>query len=175
VLIHYQKFGTEEPLEYYVFPYALKEWRSRWYLLGMTKGKETLKAFGLDRIVRIQEQSGHFTPREIDINELYKDCYGIYNEESAQVEEIILSYNLHDGEYVKSQPIHHSQEILPESKNQNRLFIKLKLKITKEFQLEILARGFSLQVHKPESLRKAIHKIYQDGMKANEFGVPLLF
>ncbi|WP_251619829.1 helix-turn-helix transcriptional regulator [Odoribacter lunatus] len=175
IRIRYKKYEEDDITEREIYPYALKEWRSRWYLLGIIKGKDPLTTFGLDRILDIQELSKAPPKKEIDINAMFHDCCGIYNDEEIQAEEVIISYNTWDGEYVKSQPIHHSQEVLPNEKDKDRLFFKLKVKITGEFQLEILARGFSLQVHKPESLREAIYKIYQNGMKANEFGKPLLF
>ncbi len=167
LFIRYQKFGEQEISEWEIEPYALKEWRSRWYLLGIIKGKNQLTTFGLDRIISMKKLAGKFIPRDINISEIYRDCFGIYNDENIPAEEVILSFNKKEGEYVKSQPIHHSQEILLDPTHQDRLVIRLKIKITKEFILELLARGFSLQVHKPDSLRQEILTRHQEAIDIN--------
>ncbi len=168
VSVHYKKYGEGEDFRQKVFPYALKQWRSRWYLLGIPDGKEQMRTYGLDRILDLEPLGGRFKAKDVpDIETSYKDCYGIYNDERLPVEKVIISYDKREGEYVKSQPIHHSQKKLQDLPEHERLVISLHVKITKELKLELLARGFSLQVHQPESLRREIHDIYKNGMEAN--------
>lgn len=168
VSVQYKKYGVGEDFRQKVFPYALKQWRSRWYLLGIPDGKEKMRTYGLDRIQDLEPLGGRFKAKDVpDIETSYKDCYGIYNDERLPAEDLILSYDKREGEYVKSQPIHHSQITLQDLPEHERLVISLHVKITKELKLELLARGFSLQVHQPESLRREIHDIYKNGMEAN--------
>jgi predicted DNA-binding transcriptional regulator YafY len=46
----YEKFQGEALSERYLEPYALKECRGRWYVVGRTAGRQDMKSYGLDRI-----------------------------------------------------------------------------------------------------------------------------
>lgn len=167
VCFRYQKFGEQHCTERKVYPYAVKEVRNRWYLLCMEEGQDLLKPFGLDRMSELQTLPHTFTPRKIDIEKRYRDCFGIFDNDTLQAEEIILSFDEKDGKYAESQPIHHSQEHIPDPTNRGRYAIRLRVKTTEDFVLELLARGTSLEVHKPEKLRQIIHDIHRQGFEIN--------
>lgn len=171
VTFSYQKYGSDTAFTLKVYPYALKQCKNRWYLLGIKEGEEILKSFGLDRLRDIKILSGKFKPNpDIDIKAKYKDLFGIVDDPEVPVEEVILSFDHDDGKYVESLPIHHSQERLPSY--EDRYVIRLRLKITYDFILEILSRGTSLQVISPEYLRKEIYWIHKNGMDINPNSLP---
>lgn len=167
VHIRYQRYEDKFSIERDICPYALKECRVRWYLLGIQPGEEELKTYGLDRIKGLEILTKKFTPRPIDIEAQYRDCFGIFATEKLSTEEILLSFNKKDGVYVESQPIHHSQETIPDSTNQGRMMFRLKVKITEDLLLELLARGTSMQVHKPENLRQEICCMHREALEIN--------
>ena len=47
----------------------------------------------------ILERDGMLIPHRI-----YRDCYGIWNDESLPVEEVILQYDNRDGYFLKAMP-----------------------------------------------------------------------
>ena len=98
-----------------LMPHFLKESQYRWYLIGYdTDGK--LKSFGVDRIsaINILEDTQFLRDEHIDIPALFRDSYGIWNNPEDPVEEIVLKYDSVDGVFVKTLPLHHSQQILSE-------------------------------------------------------------
>ena len=93
-----------------------------------------------------------------DIKEKFKYSFGIYSSDQIPVEDIILSFNHEDGSYLKSVPLHPSQEIISET--DMGLTIKLRLRITEDFVMAIIARSWSLRVIEPDWLRERIKNIY---------------
>jgi predicted DNA-binding transcriptional regulator YafY len=68
-------------------------------------------------------------------------------------------------DYLKSLPLHPSQEVLHDSEDEFR--IKLRLRITPDFIMEILSRGWSLKVIQPDSLRERVCEICRSAMERN--------
>ena len=149
-----------------VYPYFLKESNQRWYLLAMDEG--VLKTFGIDRISELFIVTTEKFKRDttIDVQSLFRDCFGIWDQADIPVEEIILSYDALDGAFLKSFPLHHSQEVLVDTKEEYR--IKVRLRITNDFVMELLSRSRSLTVIAPLSLRENVNKIYENALKRNK-------
>lgn len=149
----------------HVEPYFLKESQHRWYLIGKDAGE--LKIFGLDRISNLSITENDEFVKDVVINphELFKDSYGIWNDPLMPVEDIILSYSPLDGRFLKTLPLHHSQEVLVDSEEEFR--IKVRLRITNDFVMELLARSNSLTVIEPLSLRNRICDILKNAVTRN--------
>lgn len=158
-LVH-QKFDSDEPKERLVEPYALKESKGRWYLLAKDRNDRRTKTFGLDRILDFQNTPGRFDyPLHLDVNEMFRYCFGVINPGDAQPEEIILSFEHDQGKFIKSYPIHDSQFILAD--NEQELRIKLTLFITHDLLMEILSYGKAVKIIAPHRLIQEIRTIYQ--------------
>ena len=78
-------------------------------------------------------------------------------------QEIILSFNAFQGKYIKSLPLHETQQVLIDNKNE--LQIKLKLYVTHDFVMELLSFGDNVKVLKPQSLITEIKHAYQNALK----------
>lgn len=162
----YLKYGESKPTERKIYPYALKECRDRWYLLGTEKDQKYLKAFGLERISDIKITTEEFKKNpEINIDEKYEGLFGIVDKEELPVEDITISFNYRDGQYVKSLPIHHSQDTKEDNPDKDEIIFTLRLKITEDLVLELLSRGKSLKVIEPRHLVEKICDIYRQGLE----------
>lgn len=147
----YQKYWEDELTERIVEPYALKEFKNRWYVLSKDLEDDKIKSFALDRFTDLKILNKKFNfPRDFDVNEHYKYCFGIISPNGHQPEDVILSFNAFQGKYIKSLPLHDSQQILID--NENELRIQLKLFITHDFFMELLSFGENLKVLKPQKL-----------------------
>lgn len=145
-----------------VEPHFLKESNQRWYLLA--KEGDTLKSFGLDRIRALQVLPRQFVRDvSIDVDTLFRDCYGIWDDPKLPIEDIVLSYDALDGRFLKSAPLHHTQHILVDTEDEFR--ISLRLRITNDFVMELLSRSRSLTVIRPRSLRERVRKVYEEALK----------
>ena len=147
----YQKYWEDELTERIVEPYALKEFKNRWYVLSKVLGDDKIKSFALDRLTDLEILNKKFNfPKDFDVNEHYRYCFGIISPNGHQPEDVILSFNAFQGKYIKSLPLHDSQQILID--NEHELRIQLKLFITHDFFMELLSFGENLKVLKPQSL-----------------------
>lgn len=148
-----------------VFPHFLKESNQRWYLLALEDGR--LKTFGVDRIGNLHVLDEEIFERDesIDVESLFKDCYGIWDQTDIPIEDIELSYDALDGKFLKSVPLHHSQQIVCDTEDEFR--ITLHLRITNDFVMELLSRSRSLTVIRPASLRERVRKVYEEAQRRN--------
>lgn len=147
----YQKYWEDELTERTVEPYALKEFKNRWYILSKDLSDNAIKSFALDRITDLDISKRKFTvPKDFDVNEYYRYCFGIISPNGHQPEDVILSFNAFQGKYIKSLPLHDSQRILVD--NADELRIQLKLFITHDFFMELLSFGDNLKILEPQSL-----------------------
>lgn len=167
VAFNYKKFYPEIEQKRKIKPYALKESRGRWYLLGIDYEKEhaTLKSFGLDRIDNLEISTIRFK-KEIELEVLIKNydhSFAMFTD--GEPERVILSFDLRDGKYVEAMPIHKSQIITYKN---DRVQVELYICITLDFIMELMSRSWSLEIIKPISLRERMHKIYLDAAERNK-------
>ena len=156
----YHKYYEDEISERYVQPYALKEFKNRWYLLGKDSKDGKIKSFGLDRMTDLNFTGKYFKPTiDFNIENMYRYCFGIINSDDKLPEEIILSFDPHQGNYIKSLPLHETQQILVD--NEKELRIHLKLFITHDFVMELLAHGKTVTVIQPQILIDDLKDNYQ--------------
>lgn len=147
----YQKYWEDKFTERLVEPYALKEFKNRWYVLSKDLGNNKIKSFALDRLTDLEILNKKFNfPEDFDVNEHYRYCFGIISPNGHQPQDVVLSFNAFQGKYIKSLPLHDSQQILID--NEDELRIQLKLFITHDFFMELLSFGENLKVLKPQSL-----------------------
>src|ERR1019366_7986020 len=134
----HQKFWEEEISQRTAEPYALKEFKNRWYILVKDLKDNNIKSFALDRLSNLEITNKKFEfPKTYNIEESYRYCFGIISPNDEVPQEIILSFNPFQGKYIKSLPLHETQQIMID--NEDELQIKLKLCVTHDLIMELLS------------------------------------
>jgi len=163
----YQKFWDDVASIRTLEPYALKEFKNRWYVLGKDLKDNKIKSFALDRLCNLYITKRHFQyPADYNVNDDYRYCFGIISPNGLKLVEIILSFEPFQGKYIKTLPLHHTQQVLFD--NEDELQIKLKLCITFDFVMELLSFGNRMKVLQPQSLideLKSVHLAAYDQYK----------
>ncbi len=151
----YNKFDSDSVSERTVRPVAIKESRHRWYLIALDTKDDQIKNFGLDRISGLEVGTKKFKEiKDYDPVADFRDIFGIINGTGEKAQKIILSFKPTEGRYVKSLPLHHSQqEIL---NNEKEIRFEYRLVPTYDFKMEILSHGPQVKVMEPESLKEEI-------------------
>ena len=159
VKFEYRKFSEDKAVVKTLEPYALKEFRNRWYLLGNEKGSKEffMKTYGLDRIRGLEVLNTNFEKVDFDIDAVFKNSFGIISTLDKAPEEIILSMTAEQGNFLKTLPIHHSQKIIKDTADEVR--ISLKLFPTYDFIQEMLSLAGLVKVLEPKSLRERLNAI----------------
>ena len=160
----YKKFWEDEMSQRTAEPYALKEFKNRWYVLANDLKDNKVKSFALDRLTELEITRKKFQlPIDFDVNEHYKYCFGIISPNEHQPQEVILSFDPFQGKYIKTLPLHESQVILKD--HEEELLIKLTLFLTHDFLMEILSYGDNVKVIQPESLIEELKASYENALK----------
>ena len=113
-----------------VEPYALKEFKGRWYLLAMEidgrlKERGCIKTWGLDRIQNFSITQNRFWKNtEYDLQQEFADTFGICSDRENEAEEVILSFSPMGGKYNESFPLHESQETLIDNEDEFRVHLQ---------------------------------------------------
>ncbi|WP_026978105.1 helix-turn-helix transcriptional regulator [Flavobacterium tegetincola] len=153
----HEKYWTEVPQSQFkqVQPIALKEARFRWYLIAKDKKDSIIKTFSLDRISDLQVLETTFVENSnYDAKTAFQHSFGIVTNENKMPEKVILSFSHKQGKFIKSFPLHHSQKVLVDDKNEFR--IELLLHPTYDFVMEIMSIGSHVKVLEPLTLKEEI-------------------
>jgi predicted DNA-binding transcriptional regulator YafY len=159
----YQKYYESEITFREVEPYALKEFKGRWYLLSKDHKDDYIKTFALDRLSELEISKKKFSfPLGMNPNEHFKNCFGVITSDESSPEKIVLSFEPLQGKYIKSYPLHESQKILVD--NETELLIELNLFITHDLIMELLSYGEEVKVIRPDSLINELKTSYQSAI-----------
>ncbi len=162
IMITHERFSTGLQTEYEIMPYMLKEYLYRWYLVGIVSKKEEFRTFGVDRIVDLAVLKKTFKPvKRRDPRELFANTIGL-TYSLNELTEVILSFTPLQGKYIKSLPLHDSQEVIID--NDKELRISLYVIPNIELKQRILMMGEAVKVIEPawlveevtDSLRAAL-------------------
>lgn len=153
VELAYQKHWEDRAVRRTVGPLLLREFRGRWYVLGVMVGSGRLVCFALDRIQSLTASGTSFSPPTgFDAATYYAHCFGITRPtDGEEPQEILLRFELVQGRYALSYPLHSSQETVLVSEEEIRL--RLVVYDTHELRMELLGYGPEVEVLAPTELR----------------------
>ena len=160
----YQSFEKETPTKHTLMPYALKLFRQRWYIVGKPLDDEKILIFATDRIgiLAIEEKTFKY-PKKFDIDEYYRDSFGIIIEEGVSCEHIVIKVASSQVKYLRSLPLHDSQRETTTTSEYS--IFEYDLKPTYDFEQEILSHREDFEVLKPIFLRDRIKAVVQNMYK----------
>lgn len=158
----YSSFQDEGQTTRFFEPYALKEFKYRWYIIGKDLKDNRIKTFGLDRIADPEITKQKFEiPDDFNVNEYYRYCFGIISPNADKPHKIHLWFNPVQGKFIKSLPLHETQRII--SDNENGLEIELTLFLTYDLVMELLSYGGNVKVIKPRKLVEQVRLAHEEG------------
>lgn len=161
----YAKFWDDFSTSRTIEPYALKEFSNRWYIIGKDLKDENTKTFALDRLTELQISANNFKhPINFEVEDHFRYCFGIISPNGQAPQKIVLSFEAHQGKYIKTLPLHDTQRVILDTEEE--LQIELKLCITHDFVMELLSYGKTLKVLEPQSLIQSMKNELHAALKA---------
>ncbi len=130
-------------------PLLLKEDKHLWYVIGVSKGKNTPTTFALDRLTNLCVLEEYFDPIDFDWQEYFLHSMGVTVPNEPPIE-IILSFTNHQGEYIKALPLHSTQKILKDTVDD--LIISITVRPSFELFSKILSYGEAVVVTSPPEI-----------------------
>lgn len=163
VSIEYRRFSSEKAYMHILHPYLLKEYRNRWYLLGLNHQLNEIRTYGLDRIISITPASSAivYCQSDFDPASYFRSTIGIYAPQTDPVR-VILKFKSGQAHYIITQPIHESQEIVEETAD--HVTFSLLVTPTYEFISMILGWGAEVEVVKPKELRDTVIRALKESL-----------
>lgn len=157
--LSYQSFSSNIPTLQIVHPYFLKEYRNRWYVIGLNESKKAIRTYGFDRIksVTFSTNSRYIPNTLINTKEYLGNCVGV-DIKDGNVEIVRLLFTPNQGHYLKTQALHKSQMII-EDCPKNGLLLEYRLVVNYELTGIILSYGADVKVLAPKSLEDKILEI----------------
>ena len=153
--IKYKPFQSPQPYVYLLQPYYLKQYNSRWFLLGYNPEMAKVTILALDRIEMVEETGAYYTSdKNLSFQEYFEDIVGVSRPENGEVVTVKLLITTGLAPYIQTKPIHGSQKRI----SQDDRGLVISLKVIPNFELEqlILSHGEKVQVLAPESFREKI-------------------
>lgn len=152
----YRSYWNDKESERTVQPYLLKEHKKRWYMIAFDPQKGEFRTFGLDRIKSIEIKKSKFSHNQVkEARNYFKYSFGVIAPNHPEpAEQVVLSFEPFQGNYIKSLPLHPSQQILIDDEKELR--ISLDVYSTFDLEMQIMSHGNRVKVISPDSLKISI-------------------
>ena len=168
VQLHYHTFQKADEVRIAnLFPYLLKEYNHRWYLLAASEDDGKVLTFSLDRIDEVVPMPAHkYIAYNGDIDERFEDIIGITYREDSPVYKILFWVSDLSKDYVATKPVHESQRnIIGDEERELRSkypslargrFFQIDCKENYELIRELTGFGKDLIVLEPSEIRSKV-------------------
>jgi len=171
VSITYRQFDAEKAQEIIAYPYMLKQYKDRWYLLctptcdkKLPYNPHFIATIPLDRIEAYEEvQNIPYVKCQVNIDELFDDIVGVTYYWDKPVEHVVFAVHKSSANYIRTKPMHPYQTELSKEdqaklhrenpKLEDYSFFSLDCKLNYELSSLFRSYGANLVVISPESLR----------------------
>ena len=154
ITLTYQGYWHEEPIVTDVHPYCVKLFKQRWYMVAYSAVRQAIRTYALDRILKVERQSATFEiPANFSPEIFFKNAYGVMKG-SEMPRDIKIKVNAVESNYLRSLPLHHSQQEIFRCMNYSIFTYHLCPEF--DFRMELLSRGNDVEVLEPLSLRNTI-------------------
>lgn len=172
ITIEYQSFKAREATSVSLYPYLLKEYRNRWFIIGekVTNRRPQINIFALDRIHSVTIDRQHPFKKCVcfDPAHFFDDTIGVTKQIGDKARRVVIKIDRLQAPYVESKPFHKSQKVEQRFRD-GSIQLSLKVIINNELERLILGYGGHAEVIAPpefrekiaESLRKAMSR-YQE-------------
>lgn len=150
--LRYTPYGKSQ-ITVTVYPYHLKEYNDRWFLIAQVKGYDSYANYALDRIDDFEEVAIPYKEPDTEFEDYFDDVIGVTVPENDS-EDIVLRINKPRFEYIRTKPLHLSQRILEE--DDSFAIVSINVKLNKELESLVLSFGDDIEILSPDCLRKQI-------------------
>lgn len=154
--VGYQSFQARSPRKFHFHPHLLKEYRNRWFLLGLEEGKPTPLILPLDRIQKTTPVAATFKEDPTLDTTWFDNIVGV-TKHHWHCETVRFRLDAAHAPYVRTKPIHPSQ-VLEETLPDGSCVFSIKVVPNLELERELLGFGGGLEVLAPGQLRRRIRE-----------------
>ena len=152
ITITYQSYWREESNTFDVYPYCVKLFRQRWYLVALSPYYDKVMIYSLDRIFGLWKKNEKFTmPDDFDPTEFFQNYYGVIAGTKGEPETVKIKISAGQANYLRSLKLHATQNEI-ERTDEYSIF-SYRLRAEYDFIMELLSKGEDVEVLEPVWLR----------------------
>ena len=118
----------------------------------------------MDRVKDLEITKLKFENIDFNVENWFKYYFGVNKGNEIVPSKIKLSFTHLQGQYIKSYPLHWSQNIEFESLDKDEVIASLELYVSDDFMMELLKYGNEVKVLAPESLAKRMKIEYRSAL-----------
>ena len=159
IAIEYKSFKAQQSEKLIVYPYLLKEYRNRWFLIGEKASNRVpqVNIFALDRIHSVEPDKMHPFKKCVDFDpeHYFDDTIGVTRQISDKARRVVVKIDRQQAPYVESKPFHRSQKVEQRFRD-GSIQISLKVVVNNELERLILGYGGHAEVIAPPEFRDRI-------------------
>lgn len=161
--IHYKSFKARQKQELVIYPYLLKEYRNRWFILGANRKGKQISILALDRIEGIEHlPKEKYIKPDFDVAAYFSDAIGVSKMPGQKPIVVTLKIDRAHAPYIITKPIHPSQKIL--SEEHDGIIFSIEVIWNFELEREILGFGEHMKVLSPRRISAKIRDRIQDSI-----------
>ena len=154
VVMEYHKYTSEESETLTIWPYAVKEFAKRWYIIAYCKEREGLRVYGLDRVKSMEVTGKKFKMKSgFDVDELFATSFGIYLP-GGKGQTITFRCSEREAKFLRDLPLHSSQEEI--RKDGDSVIFSIFVCPDKNLIMEICKHGSRIEILSPAEVRNAV-------------------
>lgn len=151
----YQSFKARQANSFNFHPYHLKEFRNRWFVIGVKRKGAPIQNLALDRIIRIEDgKVPYYKEASFDAEKHFKNVIGVSVSPNLEPIEVVLFFNHVHSPYILTKPLHATQKLL--KKDNYGVTVSIEVQYNFELEKEILSYGDGVKVLSPANLRRNI-------------------
>lgn len=156
ITITYQSYWRDESNTFIVEPYCVKLFKQRWYVAARSPYYNKVMIYSLDRILHLEllVDERFKMPDSFNPMEYFGEYYGVIIDSDYDVEKVKLKVSAEQANYLRSLPLHHSQQEIQQTGEYS--IFELKIRPAYDFIQEILLHGEDVEVLEPLWLRKEV-------------------
>ena len=154
----YQSFKARTANDIIFYPYLLKEYRNRWFVLGMKKKGKEIVTLALDRIqdITVCEKETFLENQSFDPHTYFDDIIGVTRNGDVLPTTIVFWASYVHAPYIKTKPIHPSQQIVEEVKGGTHFSIEVIPNF--EMERELIGFGEGIKILSPNNLIRQLKR-----------------
>ncbi|MBD5219588.1 MAG: WYL domain-containing protein [Bacteroidales bacterium] len=157
--VEYRSFKARQSDTFAVYPYLLKEYRNRWFLICEKASNRVpqVNILALDRILAVKEDREHPFKRCVDFDpeHFFDDTVGVTRQIGDRPRRVVLKVDRDQAPYVETKPFHSSQKVEQRFRN-GGIQISLRVVLNNELIRLILGFGGHVEVIAPPEFRERV-------------------
>lgn len=158
IMITYQSFWKDKSFTFPAYPYCLKLFKQRWYMLAASDGADDLRIYSLDeRMTNVEVTDENYEiPSDFDAEEFFSNYFGVIIGTDWEPQEVKIKVAKDQVKYFDTLPLHVSQQKVEEESDEEFTIYRYYLAPTHDFKKEIMSWGADVEVISPEDFRQEI-------------------